>query len=158
MSSQSHSPLLPCLLLRDVCKTLADGSRKQVNKFLSALSTLPESHTSTPTKPKSSYPPSVTTSISVNSSTQHFDAFISSISRIRTIGEARRMKVDIERESRNAKMLLEKEESNAEGSKDSERSMKRAKRYVGRLERARNQVDAKIDVLAKKVCFYLAGG
>ncbi|KAI9635186.1 PXA domain-containing protein [Dioszegia hungarica] len=123
--------------------------QRQVSRFLSALSTIPDSPsaTVTPVKPRTSYPPA-TAFISAESSTQHFDAFIRSISRLKTLGEARRFRADLDRETRVAQAALNDEELKESGGKEGERVLKRAKKYVQRLGRASAQVDARIGVLS----------
>lgn len=118
--------------------------RNQVNKFLSALATLQQPLvTPSPTRSKHptasrSVPPA--SSISVHSSTKHFDAFIRSIPKLKTLGEARRLKADVERELRSIV---------ATGSSDgSERDTQRRERYVRRLEKAKGLIDDRIAALA----------
>ncbi|GFZ43633.1 hypothetical protein JCM24511_01353 [Saitozyma sp. JCM 24511] len=128
--------------------------QKQVNKFLSALSNLPRPADSpvTPsrTKPTAhrtrSLPPA--SSISASSSTQQFDAFIRSVSKLKTLGEARRLRADVERELRAAKLAGADEKVKAETGKDAERRLRRAKKYEGRLEKARSHIDARIGLLS----------
>ena len=72
-----------------------------------------------------------------------------SIPKLKTLGEARRLRADIEREQRLAKAALEKTTQEAEGNKDADGQLKRAKRYVKRLERARTEVDARILILSR---------
>ncbi|ORX36019.1 PXA domain-domain-containing protein [Kockovaella imperatae] len=108
--------------------------QKQVNKFLSALASLP------PASPRGSG------SITATSSTRQFEAFLRSIPKVRTLGEARHLRVDIEREQRAAKSALDE----AIESNDELRS-KIAKKYLKRLERARLEVDNRITALSGSV-------
>ncbi|RXK40287.1 hypothetical protein M231_02401 [Tremella mesenterica] len=120
--------------------------QKQVNKFLSALSTIPyPSNTSSPMTTRGYTGPLSTSSISINSTSQQFDVFIRSIAKVKSLGEARRLRADIERESRHAKsMQMDSERS--EGVRD-DKQVKRLIKFVQRLERARISVDARIQVL-----------
>ncbi|KAK4686234.1 sorting nexin-25, partial [Tremellales sp. Uapishka_1] len=110
--------------------------QKQVNKFLSALSSLPQpsiaarkSNTSLP-HPRTMAPAS---SISAHSSTKQIDAFLRSIPKLKTLGDARRLKADVDRELRVAKI----------GEDDKTR-----RRYVDRLEKAKREIDIRIMVLS----------
>ena len=97
---------------------------------------------------------SQTTSITAASTTRQFEAFIRSIPKVKTLGEARRLRADIEREQRLAKVGLESERRD-QHDKTAEVSLKRAKRYSKRLERARLEIDARIATLSNmngKVC------
>lgn len=120
------------------------SARKQVNKFLSALSTLQQPLvTPSPTRSTASpvarkLPPA--SSVSVHSSSKHFDAFLRSIAKLKTLGEARRLKADVERELRN--LSLEPMD------KGDERAERKRKRYQQRLEKARAQIDDRITVLS----------
>jgi len=134
--------------------------RKQVNKFLSVLSSLPDpasdSRQSSPLQSRS-LPPM--TSITASSSTRQFESFLKSIPKVKTLGEARRLRADIDREQRMAKTALEKH-LHAE-SKDVESQAKKARKYVKRLERARLEVDARISALSRspgKVRFWNCSG
>jgi sorting nexin-25 len=93
-----------------------------------------------------SLPPA--SSISASSSTQQFDAFIRSVSKLKTLGEARRLRADVERELRAAKLAGADETVKAETGKDAERRLRRAKKYEARLEKARSHIDARIGLLS----------
>jgi sorting nexin-25 len=131
-------------------------SRKQVNKFLSALSSLPEqtkdSQNNSPVRSKSLPTP---TSITAQSSTRQFEAFLRSIPKVKTLGEARRLRADVDREYRLAKTELDGTSSLDRADHDAEKDVKRTKKYLKRLDRARLEVDARITVLSRspgKVC------
>lgn len=83
--------------------------------------------------------------ISANSSSKQFDAFVKSIGKLRTLGEARRLRADIERELRLAKLSV------AAGDADHEPAEKFARlhKYIRRLERAKGQVDRRIAELSQ---------
>jgi hypothetical protein len=80
-------------------------TRKQVNRFLSALSTLQQPlvpaapQAQVPSVPLRTLPPA--SSISIHSSSKHFDSFMKSINKLKSLGEARRLRADVERELRN---------------------------------------------------------
>lgn len=105
--------------------------QKQVNKFLSALSEIPNA--ASPRKSRS---------ITATSSTRQFEAFLRSIPKVRTLGEARHLRADIEREQRIAKSALD--EAVELGN---EARIKFARKYVKRLERARLEADHRITAL-----------
>ncbi|KAL7424773.1 tRNA (guanine-N(7)-)-methyltransferase (tRNA(m7G46)-methyltransferase) [Cryptotrichosporon argae] len=120
--------------------------QKQVNKFLSALSALPQPAAKQPaaTTPRR-LPPA---SISVHSSTRQFDDFMRSIPKLRTLGEARRLRADVERELRST--AAERKGLTAEVARDKqhEARARRVERYYHRLEKARSSIDARIASLA----------
>lgn len=122
-------------------------SRNQVNKFLSALSTLPQptsasaSRQNSPLRPKA-LPSSAT--ITPMSSTRDVEAFLKSIPKVKTLGEARRLRVDIERAQRQAQSDMDKEVSMEDGAKVTESDLRRSKKFLKRMERARLEIDAKI--------------
>ena len=123
-----------------------------MNKFLSALSTLPS--TSSPTNAKkhskSTRAAPSTSTISAASSTRQFDTFIRSISRLKTLGEARRLRADVEREQRGATAALDDEVRRAGEGKEAETRLRTARRYAKRLERAKLEIDARIAVLLQQ--------
>jgi len=118
--------------------------RKQVNRFLSALSTLqqplvPVSPLSRdPSVAPRNLPPA--SSISIHSSSRHFDSFMKSINKLKSLGEARRLRADVERELRNIGLVT------VDPSNDSEVRSKR--KYEQRLDRARAHIDERIAVLS----------
>nr|ODO02731.1 hypothetical protein L204_01470 [Cryptococcus depauperatus CBS 7855] len=118
--------------------------QKQVDRFLSALSSIPASSSAanSPAKSKSQK----STSINANSSSNQFDVFLRSIRKLKRLGEARRLKADVERELRSAKLVLAKE-SRLSGTKEPE-SLKRARKYVERLEKAKGDIDLRIITLS----------
>ena len=83
------------------------------------------------------------------SSTKQFEVFLRSISKVKTIGEARRLRSDIERESRIAKLALDEAFTHNAGGKKGEIQLKRAKTYAKRLDRARLEVEYRINALAQ---------
>ncbi|KAK8866014.1 hypothetical protein IAR55_001165 [Kwoniella newhampshirensis] len=126
--------------------------QKQVDKFLSALSNLPipsSASTSTPSKSKPPRNANIsTTSISSDSSTRQFDTFLKSIGKLKTLGDARRLRADVERELRSAKLAHAEESRKGRVGKDAERRLRRVRRYVERLERAKGDIDVRIGVLS----------
>jgi sorting nexin-25 len=72
---------------------------------------------------------------------------------LKTLGEARRFRADLERETRVAQAALHDEELKESSGKEGERVLKRAKKYAQRLGRASAQVDARIGVLSGLVNF-----
>ncbi|WVQ62101.1 uncharacterized protein L199_000239 [Kwoniella botswanensis] len=131
--------------------------QKQVDKFLSALSALPASTASTSNTPlpssksrrkhKTPVTPS-STSISSESSSKQFDTFLRSIGKLKTLADARRLRSDVERELRSAKLALADELRQGQNSKEGDRKLKKAEKYVQRLERAKIDIDRKIEVLS----------
>jgi sorting nexin-25 len=125
-------------------KMLADSCRKQVNRFLSALSTLqqPLAAPAPVSRPIPSGPRSLppASSISIHSSSKHFDQFLRSISKLKALGEARRLRADVERELRNI-LMVDVEPTN-------EKETRSKRKYVQRLERARSSIDERILVLS----------
>ncbi|WVR05972.1 hypothetical protein IAU60_003000 [Kwoniella sp. DSM 27419] len=132
--------------------------QRQVDKFLSALSTLPAPASSsanpsplasskthrglkTPVTGSSTY-------ISVESSSKHIEKFLKSIGKLGSLGEARRLRADVERELRSAKLAAVEKHSNKDTLKDAEKDTHRVDKYVGRLERARVAIDARIAMLS----------
>ena len=96
-----------------------------------------------------------TASITAESSTRHFEVFLKSISRVKTLGEARRLRSDIDREYRLAKVEYEKQLAQEKNLAPEEVELRRARKYVKRLSRAKLEVESRIDVLSKsagKVC------
>ncbi|WVQ85251.1 hypothetical protein IAT38_007416 [Cryptococcus sp. DSM 104549] len=124
--------------------------QKQVDKFLSALSALPASSSSAAASPlATSKSPRNPTSISADSSSSQFDVFLRSIRKLKTLGEARRLRADVERELRSAKLVhADESRKGGEGGKEDEKRLRRAKKYVERLERARVDIDARISALS----------
>ncbi|WWC58463.1 uncharacterized protein I303_101005 [Kwoniella dejecticola CBS 10117] len=129
--------------------------REQVDKFLTALSALPaSSKTNTPLPSSKSHKfrktPSTpsSTSISANSSSKQFDAFLKSISKLKTLGDARRLRADVERELRTAKLVLADEVRREENGKDGNKILRRAQKYVQRLERAKVDIDHRVGLLS----------
>ncbi|WVF70538.1 hypothetical protein IAT40_005329 [Kwoniella sp. CBS 6097] len=126
--------------------------QKQVDKFLSALSALPATTASTDASPmpasksrgtkKSSL--QSTSSISATSSSKQFDNFLRSISKLKTLGDARRLRADVERELRSAKLALAEETRSGGSDKDGGKHFRRAEKYVHRLEKAKIEIDARI--------------
>jgi sorting nexin-25 len=131
-------------------------NRRQVNKFLSALSAVPQptSKNSTPVTKKfrdrQTAQPISPSSINAESSTRQFDAFIRSISKLRTLGEARRLRADVEREQRFTNTALEKDYMASSDSKDLDTRIKSARRYIKRLDRAKVEIDTRIAVLTRQ--------
>ncbi|WRT64244.1 uncharacterized protein IL334_001175 [Kwoniella shivajii] len=132
--------------------------QKQVDKFLSALSALPAptpSNTSTPLPTSKTrkgqtqhiQPPS-STSISAESSSKQFDNFLRSIGKLKSLGDARRLRADVERELRSAKLVLAEETRQERSVKEGDKRFRRAEKYVRRLERAKSDIDARIAVLS----------
>ena len=119
-------------------------SRKQVNRFLSALSTLQQPVAPpSPLSRRSSVAPRnlpPASSISIHSSSRHFDSFMKSINKLKSLGEARRLRADVERELRNIALVA------VDQSNESEARSKR--KYEQRLERARLHIDERISVLS----------
>ncbi|WVQ97384.1 hypothetical protein IAU59_004496 [Kwoniella sp. CBS 9459] len=126
--------------------------QKQVNKFLSALSALPATSASTSASPM---PTSKSrrantsslhsaSSISATSSSKQFDTFLRSISKLKTLGDARRLRADVERELRSARLALAEESRMGRTGKEGEKSLRRAGKYVHRLEKAKIEIDARI--------------
>lgn len=79
------------------------------------------------------------TSISVHSSSKHFDAFLKSITKVKTLGEARRLKADVEREMRNI--------HSSDGGQMTEHDRRRRVKYMQRLERAKDHIDDRVAAL-----------
>nr|XP_019014818.1 uncharacterized protein I206_00904 [Kwoniella pini CBS 10737]OCF53599.1 hypothetical protein I206_00904 [Kwoniella pini CBS 10737] len=131
--------------------------QKQVDKFLSALSALPASSasaTNTPLPSSKSWKsqnihlsPS-STSVSSNSSSKQFDNFLKSIGKLKTLGEARRLRADVERELRNAKLALADEVRLGESDKDGDKRLRKAQKYVQRLDRAKVDIDLRVATLS----------
>lgn len=118
--------------------------RKQVNRFLSALSTLQQpipSASPPPRAPLSGGPRSLppASSISIHSSSKHFDQFLRSISKVKALGEARRLRADVERELRSISVVA--------ANHSDEKAVKMRRKYVERLERAKSHIDERILVL-----------
>jgi sorting nexin-25 len=65
------------------------------------------------------------------------------------LGEARRLRADVDREQRMAKTALDQRLQADQVEKDADLHIKRARKYVKRLERARLEVDARITVLSR---------
>nr|XP_019049329.1 hypothetical protein I302_03111 [Kwoniella bestiolae CBS 10118]OCF28259.1 hypothetical protein I302_03111 [Kwoniella bestiolae CBS 10118] len=131
--------------------------QKQVDKFLSALSALPAPTASANNTPlpssksrknhKTPATPS-STSISSESSSKQFDNFLRSIGKLKTLGDARRLRSDVERELRSAKLALADELRQGQSSKEGDKKLKRAEKYVQRLERAKVDIDRKVEILS----------
>ncbi|WWC86349.1 uncharacterized protein L201_001222 [Kwoniella dendrophila CBS 6074] len=131
--------------------------QKQVDKFLSALSSLPTSTVSAANTPlptsksrkdqKFPITPS-SKSISSKSSSKQFDNFIRSIAKLRTLGDARRLRADVERELRSAKLALSEELRAGHAGKEGDKKLKRAQKYVERLDRAKIDIDQRISILS----------
>ncbi|BEJ14621.1 hypothetical protein CspHIS471_0403880 [Cutaneotrichosporon sp. HIS471] len=115
--------------------------RKQVNKVLSALSSVPSAPS---TNPRTRKTDGMTTSITAHSTTKEFEEFMRSLPKLRTLGDARRLRADVDRELRSARAAQKL--TGSEMDKDG----RRAVRYVHRLERARWQIDRRIAQLSGK--------
>ncbi|BEI83708.1 hypothetical protein CcaverHIS002_0403120 [Cutaneotrichosporon cavernicola] len=115
--------------------------RKQVNKVLSALSSVPSAPSTSPRTRKTD---GMTTSITAHSATKEFEEFMRSLPKLRTLGDARRLRADVDRELRSARAAQKL--AGSEMDKDG----RRAVRYVHRLERARWQIDRRIAQLSGK--------
>lgn len=102
--------------------------RNQINKVLSALSS---------TEAQSKAAPIIT----IHSTIKQFDDFMRSIPKLKSLGDARRLRSDVERELRSAR-------SNSVHGGDRERAARRVQRYIHRLERARGQIDRRIAALS----------
>jgi sorting nexin-25 len=91
------------------------------------------------------------TSISMHTDTRSFDAFLKSISTIRNVTEAKRLRNDIEREIRQVQARLEHEESKIRDNRAKDKAtpseLKRLSSYQNRLQSARRKVDRKINKL-----------
>ncbi|KIR43650.1 hypothetical protein I307_00311 [Cryptococcus deuterogattii 99/473] len=129
--------------------------RKQVDQFLSALSSIPSTSPSegSPTVTRVRHKSHAKTpSIDANSSSSQFDFFLKSIRKLWTLGEARRLKADVERELRSAKLTLyeENKEANELGlihqssDKGPSKDIRKAQKYVERLKRAKSAIDSRI--------------
>lgn len=125
-----------------VAESLPLTFRKQVNKVLSALSSLPP--TAPSTSPRARKGELTTTSITQHSTTKQFEEFMRSIPKLRTLGEARRLRADVDRELRSAR-AAQKIAPNG-----MDKVGRRAVRYVHRLERAWWQIDRRIVSLSGK--------
>ncbi|ORY33714.1 PXA domain-domain-containing protein [Naematelia encephala] len=153
-------PLFDMLCDSDFWNTQIDvrGGRylqeqKQVNRFLSALSALPAPALSQDTPRKAQTAPTSrvmppASSISAASSSRQFDAFIKSITKLKTLGEARRLRADVEREQRAAKVTLETEEASHSRGQERDLQLKRAHKHVARLAKARIEIDKRIAILS----------
>lgn len=87
--------------------------------------------------------------ININSTPRQFEDFMRSILRLRTLGEARRMRSDIDREYRRARASFGDATMRArEAGEDNEKEIRRIERYLHRLERARGQIDRRIQKLS----------
>ncbi|KLT41918.1 hypothetical protein CC85DRAFT_292390 [Cutaneotrichosporon oleaginosum] len=84
------------------------------------------------------------TSITAHSTTKDFEAFMRSLPKLRTLGEARRLRADVDRELRAARAAEQMTVN------DMDKDRRRAVRYVHRLERARWQIDRRIAQLSGK--------
>jgi sorting nexin-25 len=115
-------------------------ARKQVNRFLYALSTLqqPLPIPAPISAGGRNLPPA--SSISIHSSSKHFDQFLRSISKVKALGEARRLRADVERELRNV--------SSVATDQTNDKDVKTKGKYVERLERAKSHIDERILVLS----------
>lgn len=111
--------------------------------MLSALSTVPIS----PVSAKGGTPRrQATASITVQSTTKQFDEFMRSIPKLKTLGEARRLRADVDRELRTARGALKR--AAGENEERREKAIRRAERYIHRLERARTHIDRRIVALS----------
>ncbi|WVQ70915.1 hypothetical protein IAR50_000440 [Cryptococcus sp. DSM 104548] len=127
--------------------------QQQVDKFLSALSSLPASKSSTSLASTSTKKNKIPASINANSTSSQFDVFLRSIRKLKSLGEARRLRADVERELRSAKLAFAEDSRNmaiGDGSsgKGIEKGTRRNRKYVERLEKARMDIDTRIDMLA----------
>lgn len=109
--------------------------------MLSALSSVPAAPT---TSPRAKKTVATTTSITAHSTTKEFEEFMRSLPKLRTLGEARRLRADADRELRSARAAQKPAAS------DMDKDARRAVRYVHRLERARWQIDRRIAHLSGK--------
>ncbi|EJT47861.1 hypothetical protein A1Q1_03238 [Trichosporon asahii var. asahii CBS 2479] len=117
--------------------------RKQVNQVLSALSTVPAPASgSSPAKPP-------VQPISVQSTPRQFEDFMRSITKLRTLGEARRLRSDIDREYRHARAAFRAaSQRSKEDGADNDKAIRHIDRYLHRLERARGAIDHRIEKLS----------
>ncbi|OCF31087.1 hypothetical protein I316_07218 [Kwoniella heveanensis BCC8398] len=130
--------------------------QKQVDKFLSALSALPATSVSATASPMSASKSRQnnrsnlhsSSSISVASSSKHFDNFLRSISKLKTLGDARRLRADVERELRSAKLALAEQRNQEGAGKDGDKKLRRSEKYVHRLDKAKVEIDARIASLS----------
>lgn len=129
--------------------------QKQVDQFLSALSSFPSTSPSV-------RPPTVTRirrkshtknpSIDANSSSSQFDVFLKSIRKLWTLGEARRLKADVERELRSARLAVYEENKELDNAwpthqpvdKAPSKGARKSQKYVERLIRAKSAIDSRI--------------
>lgn len=129
--------------------------QKQVDQFLSALSSFPSTSPSV-------RPPTVTRirrkshtknpSIDANSSSSQFDVFLKSIRKLWTLGEARRLKADVERELRSARLAVYEENKELDNAgpihqsvdKAPSKGTRKSQKYVERLIRAKSAIDSRI--------------
>lgn len=118
--------------------------RKQVNQVLSALSTVPPT-----AAPGSSSHKVPVQPISVQSTPRQFEDFMRSITKLRTLGEARRLRSDIDREYRHARAAFRAASKRSkEDGADNEKAIRHIDRYLHRLERARGAIDHRIEKLS----------
>ena len=78
--------------------------------------------------------------ISVHSSSKQFDTFIRSIAKVKTLGEARRLRADVDRELRNSTGV------NPDYGDEKEKATR--VKYMQRLERAKRHIDNRIATLS----------
>jgi sorting nexin-25 len=86
-------------------------------------------------------------SITVHSTSKQFDEFMRSIPKLKTLGDARRLRSDVERESRSARAGLDKARNNS-NNQSTQDAARKLVRYVDRLERARTYIDRRIATLS----------
>ncbi|ODO07280.1 hypothetical protein L198_00859 [Cryptococcus wingfieldii CBS 7118] len=127
--------------------------QQQVDKFLSALSSLPASKSSTSLAPSSTRKNRNPASINADSTPSQFDVFLKSIRKLKSLGEARRLRADVERELRVAKVAFTEDARKVAAGygpkgKDGEKETRRNRKYVERLEKARMDIDTRIDMLS----------
>lgn len=115
-----------------------------MNQVLSALSTVPRNAAPGVSPGKALVQP-----ISVQSTPRQFEDFMRSIAKLRTLGEARRLRSDIDREYRHARSAFRSasKRSKEEGA-DNEKAIRHIDRYLHRLERARAAIDHRIEKLS----------
>ncbi|ODO11762.1 hypothetical protein I350_00546 [Cryptococcus amylolentus CBS 6273] len=127
--------------------------QQQVDKFLSALSSLPASKSSTIFAPSLTRKNRNPASINADSTTSQFDVFLKSIRKLKSLGEARRLRADVERELRVAKVAFTEDARKVAAGdgpkgKDGDKETRRNRKYVERLEKARMDIDTRIDMLS----------
>lgn len=84
--------------------------------------------------------------ITVHSTTKQFDEFMRSIPKLKTLGEARRLRADLNRELRSARAAQKIAATITDAQGD--QALRRADRNIRRLERARTHIDRRIVALS----------